>query len=91
MPLFAVALLARNSDGIFERLESIPVLVAANSEREAGKEAKREARRAYPKSEGWRITGRVIEIDQAKLLHMIFTVDDETALLSLSESLERIH
>ena len=91
MPLFAVALLARKSDGIFERLESIPALVAANSEREAGKEAKREARRTYPKSEGWRIVGKVIEIDQAKLLQTIFTMDDETALLSLTESSGRIH
>ena len=91
MPLFAVALLARKSEGIFEWLESIPVLVAANSEREAGKEAERKARRAYPKSEGWSILGKAMVIDQATLLRMILTADDETALLSLTEDSGRIH
>ena len=91
MKLFAIALLARKSEKVFERFETIPAVVAADSEREAGKEAKREARKTYPKSDGWLITGTVIEIDYARLLETIMRTEDEIALSLSGESSKRIH
>ena len=91
MRLFAAALLARKSAGAFELLETIPVIVSANSEIEAGREAKREARKIYPKNKGWQITGRVIEIDQTQLLEKIITKEDEINNLATTRNSGRIH
>ncbi|HZS48395.1 MAG TPA: hypothetical protein VFC63_25215 [Blastocatellia bacterium] len=81
MRLFAAALLARKSEGGFELIEPMPVVVTADSEKEAGKEAKRQARKTYPKDQGWHIVGRIVEIDHTKLLETIITSDDETTRL----------
>ncbi|HZS45318.1 MAG TPA: hypothetical protein VFC63_09475 [Blastocatellia bacterium] len=75
MRLFAAALLATRRKGQFQTSEHIPLLVVANSEIEAGKEAKRKARKTYPKNEGWQIVGRVVEIDHSRLLEILINAD----------------
>ena len=91
MPLFAVALVVRKSQETIELLKAIPVLVAADCERDAGKEAKREARKTYPKSEGWHIVGKVVEVDRSKLLQMIMTNDNHSVFSLSSKASETIH
>ncbi|HZS45365.1 MAG TPA: hypothetical protein VFC63_09710 [Blastocatellia bacterium] len=91
MRLFAIAMLARKSEGVFERIEMIPTVVAASSEREAGKEAKREARKTYPKNEGWTILGKAIEISHANVLQGIMTTEEDGVLSLSKEVSERIN
>ena len=91
MRLFAAALLARKNEGVFDAIDLIPVVVAADSEKEAGKEAKREARKTHPKDQGWSIVGTVVEIDPEKLLEVVIGSEYETTLLLPIKMSQRIH